>query len=79
MVGHCRKHAFAINGNRPGSLMASDHLEQHLSLALVDEPMAQLHVCGQLLRRAYDDAHVRTSGGSEVGPGRFWPLASAKL
>jgi hypothetical protein len=63
MVGHCRKHAFAFNANRPGSLTASDHLVQHLSLAIVDEPMAQIHVCGQLLGRAYDGGHVRTSSG----------------
>ncbi|HUY31243.1 MAG TPA: SUMF1/EgtB/PvdO family nonheme iron enzyme, partial [Pirellulales bacterium] len=74
MVGHCRKHAFAINGNRPGSLTASDHLEQHLSRALVEEPMAQLHGCGQ-----YSVEHTMAANLAQVVRSRRWSNGRAAI
>src|SRR5208337_481093 len=45
MVGHFLKPQFRAQHERPGFLTARNHVRRPLGLALVDEPMAQLHGC----------------------------------
>jgi len=45
MVGHFLKPQLRAQHERPGFWTASDHVERPLSLALVDEPLVQLHRC----------------------------------
>jgi len=45
MVGHFLKPQFRAQHERPGFLTARNHVIRPLGLALVDEPMAQLHGC----------------------------------
>src|SRR5271165_59966 len=45
MVGRFLKPQFRAQHERPGFLTARNHVRRPLGLALVDEPMAQLHGC----------------------------------
>jgi len=45
MVGHFLKPRFRAQHERTGLLTARNHVRRPLILALVDEPMAQLHGC----------------------------------
>ena len=45
MVGRFLKPKSRGQHERPGFVTASDHVKRPLGLALVDEPMAQLHGC----------------------------------
>ena len=45
MVGRYLKPQFRAQHERPGFLTARNHVRRPLGLALVDEPMAQLHGC----------------------------------
>jgi len=45
MVGHLLKPQFRAQHERSGFLTARNHVRRPLGLALVDQPMAQLHGC----------------------------------
>ena len=45
MVGHFLKPQVRAQHERPGFLTARNHVRRPLGLAIVDEPMAQLHGC----------------------------------
>ena len=47
MVGHFLKPQLRARHERPGFLTARNHVRRPLGLALVDEPMAQLHGCAR--------------------------------